>query len=177
MNIVLIGFALMAIFLLAILIYLLSMNKNIKKKNAKKSATPLLYVDISTMQFPKNIENMNSDSIHKATKVIFDSYKALGYANKSANSMDRIEWHSWQVSILLSFLKKDSSFYVTEDNQLLFHDAILRLNKVQINQELQKIYKKYSENVNIYKNRDDLSNDVTWTARDVSILLYTIINK
>ena len=79
--------------------------------------------------------------------------------------------------LILNFIKKDNSFFVSDDNYDLFHEVILELDKVQINHELQRIYKKYSENVNIYKNRDELSNDVIWTARDVSILLYTIINK
>lgn len=177
MHIVLIGFVIIAIVLVAVLVYLLSINKNIKKSTVKKSATPLMYVDISNMQFPKNIESMNSDALFKAIKVIFDSYKALGYANKSVSSMDKIEWHSWQLSIILNFIKKDNNFFVSDDNYDLFHEVILELDKVQINHELQRIYKKYSENVNIYKNRDELSNDVIWTARDVSILLYTIINK
>ena len=181
MSMALIGFiSIIVISLLFILFYLLSMINNKPKKignQFQKNMNIPTIVDLNTIQFPKNIEHMKFDSLSKATKVIFDSYKALGYANKLVSSMDRIEWHSWQLSIILNFIKKDNSFFVSDDNYDLFHEVILELDKVQINHELQRIYKKYSENVNIYKNRDELSNDVIWTARDVSILLYTIINK
>jgi hypothetical protein len=44
-----------------------------------------------------------------------------------------------------------------------------------MDQEIQRVIKKYSENVNIQKDRDELSKDVIWTAREVSIILYKII--
>ena len=174
MHIILIGFVIIAIVLVAVLVYLLSINKNIKKSTVKKSATPLMYVDISNMQFPKNIESMNSDALFKAIKVIFDSYKALDYVNKLPSSLDKIEWHTWQVSIILRYLKSKNKIFISSDN--LFHKVIEDLSESQIQQELEKICRKYFNNVNIYRSRDDLSKDVIWTAREVSIILYKILN-
>lgn len=181
MNVILIGFMIVGVFLIVILIYLLSMNKSMKKStkktNIQKNKISLLSLDIDDIQFPKNIENMDLNSLFKASKSIFDSYKALDYLNKSSSAMDKMEWHSWQLSILLYFLKKRNNLFISEKNDKLFHGVILQLNETQINQELQRIYRKYPENVDIYKNRDELSNDVMWTARDVSIILYKIINE
>ncbi|MBP7769540.1 MAG: hypothetical protein KA055_00295 [Aliarcobacter sp.] len=177
MNMILIGFVIIAIFLIVTLIYLLSINKNIKKQTTEKKTNYNIGIDIAAINFPKNIENMNYDALFKACKVIYDSYNALGYVNKSPSSIDKVEWHSWQLSMLLFFLQKDNNFFVSENNDKLFQSTILQLNETQIKQELQRIYNKYLENVNIYKNRDELSKDVIWTARDVSILLYKMINK
>ena len=44
-----------------------------------------------------------------------------------------------------------------------------------MDQEIQRVIKKYSENVNIQKDRDSLSKDVIWSVRDVSIILYEIM--
>ena len=50
------------------------------------------------MRFPKNIESMNINALSQACRVILDSYRALDYANKLPSAMDKIEWHTWQVS-------------------------------------------------------------------------------
>jgi competence protein ComGC len=178
MNIALVGFIIIVILLIIILIYLLTIKKNISNtanKNQVKMNIKLFEYDLNNIKFPKNIEQMNSDSLTKASKVIFDSYKSLDYANKVSSSLDKIEWHTWQVSIILYFLKTKGKYYISNDIRL-FHDVILELNENQIEQEMQRVCKKYMENIDIYKDRDYLSNQVIWSARDVSIILYKIIN-
>lgn len=176
MNIALIGFIVIVISLLLILFYLLTINNKPKKvgKELQKSNSYSQIADLNNIEFPKNIEHMRFDSLSKATKVIFDSYKALNYVNKLPSSLDRIEWHTWQVSIILRYLKSKNKIFITNDN--IFHTVILELNENQIDVELQKIYNKYVENVNIKKSRDDLSKDIIWSAREVSIILYKIMN-
>ena len=39
----------------------------------------------------------------------------------------------------------------------------------------ERILNKYWNNANVEKDRDTLSRDVIWTARDVSIILYEIL--
>jgi hypothetical protein len=179
MSIALTIFIIIVILLVIILIYLLSVNKNITagtNKKLVKNNTNLLIIDLDNIQFPKNIENMNSDALFKASKMIFDSHCSLDYSNKLPSSLDKIEWHTWQVSILLRFLKSKNKFFISNTNDKIFHDVILTLSETQMDQDMQRIYRKYLENVNIHKNRDDLSKDVIWAARDVSIILYRIIN-
>lgn len=178
MSMALIGFiSIIVISLLFILFYLLSMINNKPKKignEFQKNMNIPTIVDLNTIQFPKNIEHMKFDSLTKATKVIFDSYKALDYVNKLPSSLDKIEWHTWQVSIILRYLKSKNKIFITNDN--IFHTMILEFSESQIEQELQKIYKKYDNHVNIKRSRDDLSKDIIWSAREVSIILYKIIN-
>ena len=178
MSMALIGFiSLIVVSLLFILYYLLSMTNNKPKKignEFQKNKSISTVADLNSIEFPKNIEHMKFDSLSKATKVIFDSYKALNYVNKLPSSLDKIEWHTWQVSIILRYLKSKNKIFITNDN--IFHSVILELSESQIDLELQKIYNKYLNNVNIKKSRDDLSKDIIWSAREVSIILYKIIN-
>lgn len=176
MNMALIAFIVMLISLLLILFYLLTMNKNKPKKvkNELQNSNSSVITDLKSIAFPKNIEHMKFDSLSKATKAIFDSYKALDYINKLPSSLDKIEWHTWQVSILLRYLKNKNKIFISSDN--LFHSVIEELNETKIEQELQKIYRKYVNNVNIHRSRDDLSKDIIWTAREVSIILNKILN-
>ena len=41
-----------------------------------------------------------------------------------------------------------------------------------LNEAIKKIWKKYDRNVNVSLDRDALSNDIIWTSREVSTMLY-----
>ena len=118
---------------------------------------------------------MEYSSLSNACKSIFDSYKAVDYVNKSGHSLDKMEWHTWQISILLAFLRVYQEFVIPYEKNI-FHEIILNFNNSQIEMEMQKILKKYNDMVNIEKTRDDLSKDVIWTGKEVSIILYSIMN-
>ena len=123
---------------------------------------------------PKKIEEMNSYSLYQACKIITESYISLDYVNKPASFLDKIEWHSWQVSILIQFSKVDKDLVPPYD-VTLFNKMILGLSKDVVEREMQKIFRKYVNHVNIEKNRDELSKEIIWTAREVSLILYTIL--
>ena len=59
----------------------------------------------------------------------------------------------------------------------LFNKMILSLSSEVIEREMQKIFRKYVNHVNIEKNRDELSKEIIWTAREVSLILYSILKK
>ena len=177
MSMALIGFiSVIVVSLLFILYYLLSMTNSKPKKignEFQRNMSASAIADLNSIEFPKNIEHMRFDSLSKATKVIFDSYKALNYVNKLPSSLDRIEWHTWQVSILLYFLKTQNGLTVSDN---IFPSTILDLGLNNKEQEIQRILKKYIENVNIQKDRDSLSKEIIWNAKEVSIILFKILN-
>lgn len=172
MNIVLIGAFTIIILLLVILIYVLNANKNVNSIELKNKNQ---MIKLDDLMFPKNVEQMDRTAVTQACKVIVDSYKALDYANKMPNHLDRIEWHTWQVSILLYFFKTQNSLSIS-NNHKIFHETTLELSVDNKEQEFQKILKKYIENANIQKDRDTLSKDIIWSAREVSIILFKILN-
>lgn len=162
------------IIVLIVLILALNKKDNNKKINKVQIQSENIKTNLKDIELPKNIEQMNAVVLSQACKVIIDSYKALDYANKLPSAMDKVEWHSWQLSMLLKFLKINGSLNLF-DNKKMFHSSIINLSKISIEQDIQKIYKKYIDRVNIQRDRDTLSKDVIWTAREVSILLYKIL--
>ena len=178
MSIYVIGFIVIILILLALLFYVITNtedNDNTKKTN-KSQSNNSSKVSLNELNFPKNIENMNSVVLNKACKVIFDSYRALDYVSKTPNAMDKIEWHTWQVSILLYALKTNGVIFTFDINKL-FHKSILERPEEQKEQDIQKILKKYKNRASIEKSRDELSRDVIWTARDVSIILLELLRR
>lgn len=181
MNVYLIGFIVIVAILLTLLFYLIMNTKESekpKKTNYKVPSNNInnSKIDLYDLNFPKNIESMNGMILSKACKVITDSYKALDYANKMPNAMDKIEWHTWQVSILL-FALKTNGINLAVDTDRLFHESILKTPEEQKEQDIQRILRKYRDRASIEKSRDELSRDVIWTARDVSIILLELLRK
>lgn len=167
MNIFFLGL-IVVVLLIIVLIFVLSKNEN------PKIVIHDHKIIFDEMQLPKKIENLDYSSLLQASKVIFDSFKALNYVNKEAGDLDRLEWHTWQVSLLLAFMKVYSKFFVAYDKSL-FHNVILDLSEKDMDFEMQKIFKKYTNHVNIDRTRDDLSRDIIWSARDVSIIFYSMM--
>lgn len=177
MHFAIIGIIIVAILLLIVLIYLLMNDKkNIEKPNIKVNTPSLKIIKLDEMRFPKNIESMNINALSQACRVILDSYRALDYANKLPSAMDKIEWHTWQVSLLLYFLKTKNRLSIYNSDRF-FHITILELSEEHRKHDIQRILNKYWNNANIEKDRDTLSRDVIWTARDVSIILYEILKE
>ncbi|MGE0050021.1 MAG: hypothetical protein AB7S49_00725 [Arcobacter sp.] len=176
MHLTIIGIVIIiTILLLIILIYLLMNNENsTNPTNKKEMVQSIKIVKLEEIKFPKNVEKMNINALSKACRVILDSYRALDYVSKLPSAMDKIEWHTWQVSILLHFLKTDGKLTVSNSDNF-FHITILELRDELRKQDMQRILNKYLNNANIEKDRDTLSRDVIWTARDVSIILYEIL--
>ena len=177
MNMVFLGIGVLIVLLIIIIvIFLLSGDKKKPQSTVKHNSNINSSIKLSDLKFPSKIEEINTYSLFQATKIIIDSYNAMEYLKKTPNSMDKMEWHTWQFSILLKFLKENKEFILPYDMNI-FHSVILNFSKEDINKELQKIFTKYNNNVDITKNRDHLSKDTIWSGMDVSVILYMILSK
>ena len=166
---------LIVLLIIIVVILLLTSDKKIQS-NVNHDIKTNSLIKLSDLKFPLKIEEIKGYSLFQASKIIIDSYNAMEYLKKSPNSLDKIEWHTWQFSILLKFLKENKEFKSPYDKSL-FHNVILNFSKEDINKELQKIFTRYINNVDITKNRDDLSKNIIWSGMDVSIILYMILTK
>lgn len=177
MNMVFLGIGVLIVLLIiVIVIFLLSEDKKKTSSSVKHNNKVNASIKLTDLKFPSKIEEISTYSLFQATKIIVDSYNAMEYLKKTPNSMDKMEWHTWQFSILLKFLKENKEFILPYDMNI-FHSVILNFSKEDINKELQKIFTKYNNNVDITKNRDHLSKDTIWSGMDVSVILYMILSK
>ncbi len=175
MNMFFLIIAALVVLLVVVVIVILIKGDNSKPKNTINKIDINSKISIKDIEFPKNIVDMSSSSLSQIVKSLFDTYKALGYSNKSGNALEKQEWHSWQVSMLLVFLKVYQNFFVPHEKDI-FHSSILNLDNEQMQNDMQKIFRKYVNNVNPKKSRDALSNEVIWSAREVSLILYSIMS-
>lgn len=157
-----------AVLLLVLLLKINSKDENIEKSSDNGISKGLLLNDIL---LPKKISQIDHFSLSKASKQVFESFKALDYASKPSAKLDKIEWHTWQVSLLIAMIKAKKGFFVPS-NDSLFHEVILSSTKNSIVETTQRIIDKYNNHIDINKSRDELSQDILWSSKEVSILFY-----
>lgn len=156
--------AIISMFLVVLIVtfFIFNNKKPIKKKEKN--------IDIEDLFFPKEISNLDRKALVGSIKIISDSFRCLEYSKKGPSLIDKKEWHSWQVSLLLCSLKNYIPLYLSDLNDII-PKSILSLSEKEKKEELERIYKKYYEKVDITKKRDDLSKDIVWSAREVSFIL------
>jgi hypothetical protein len=175
MNMLLLAIILILLVICVILIILL-IRRNTQEVVENNSSTnlPEKNIDIIDIQIPKKIEEMGHHLLFQSCLKVFESFKALDYASKSEKILDNIEWHSWQISLLIALLQSDKDFFIPSMKKV-FHPSILNRSSSTIENDMQKILKKYEDNVNILKSRDDLSKDIIWSCKEVSIIFYYMV--
>ena len=176
MNMIFFIIGVLIVLLIVIIVIFLLIGDKKTQSSVNHEVNSNSALKLSDLKFPTKIEEINGYSLFQASKIIVDSYNAMEYRKKTPNSLDKIEWHTWQFSILLKFLKENKEFILPYDINL-FHTVILNLSKEEMNKELQKIFTKYINNVDVTKNRDELSKNIIWSGIDVSIILYMILTK
>ncbi len=170
-NMLLIGIIILLLAICIFLVILLMKKKSTNQTNKSDLIKEDFSKDEKKLIFPKKIEEMGYHSLVKSCVIIFDSFKALNYSKKNEKILSNVEWHSWQISLLLSLLQRDGDLFVP-DIKSIIHQSIIDRSLNYLESEIKKIENKYYENVNISKSRDDLSKDVIWTVKEVSIIFY-----
>lgn len=179
-SLIMIGLLLLIIvILLALVISILSKgNKtktNVKKERIKasssKSSVSSSLPSTKSIYFPANIEKLSSKELYFITKKIYESYRYFDYKNMEDHDLDKKEWHSWQISILLKVYKMGDDYYIGNKDEV-FHSSLLNASEKKINLMMDRIIKRYEKTVNIDAGKDKLSKEYEWSNMDASVIFY-----
>lgn len=163
--------------IICVILLILLLKKGNKSKNFERYSTDYetRQLDIFSIKFPKKIDEMGHHLLFQACVKVFESFKALEYSKKSDHVLNNYEWHTWQISLLLSLIQRDQDFFIPNPKNL-FHEVILSKSLKSIKNDFDTILVKYEENVNLNKSRDELCKELIWSAKEVSIIFYYMLN-
>lgn len=177
MNIILL-IAIVILLVICIVLVILLFKKNKNKNNSEIKETNEVTLDkkinLLDLQIPRKIQDMGPHLLFQSCVKVFDSFKVLDYVNQAEKKLDDIEWHSWQISLLLALLQTDKEFFIPNPKKVI-HSSIFNRPHDYVENEMQKILNKYEANVDISKSRDELSKDVIWSCKEVSIIFYYML--
>ena len=146
-------------------------NKNIKNiKNIKKINKNL---SINHIKLPFAIDRMKHNELTKAFEVISDTFIFLEYSKKTTDEITIKEWHTWQISILLKYLSTKRIYKLDKDLNI-FPTEIKSLSQKHLEGEVNLILNRYLHEVDIHLSKNELCQEINWTARDVALILRTI---
>ena len=171
------------VFLLIVIVSLLVLlisNLSKKSKAIKKSDISSEEMKISmpktfNLFLPPKVENISNSELHEIVKKIFDTFKYIDYKNMSMNELDKKEWHSWQISIMLLMYKRNQEFFISNQEKY-FHLILLNSNENDMKSLMTTIIKKYNNKIEENKSKDELCKDYIWTNREASIIFYFLAN-
>lgn len=166
------------ILLLIIVIVLISKSGNTKKQTLKHESRRNERIPMPSslgVFLPPNIEKIGKREIDGIVRNIFGSYKYFDYKSMSMDELDKKEWHSWQVSLLLLCFKHDEEFFIPNQEDF-FHPFLMKATENDVKSFMNSILKKYKNYVEINKTKDQLCKDYIWSNKDVSIIFYFLTN-
>lgn len=182
MNLILVVFVLLVIILVCVIYIFILLNKKSnnsanstiedKKNDEYKSRGKV--VDLKNLVLPIKIKELNSHTLFQSCVSVYDSFKALDYNKKAERKLDVLEWHNWQVSMLLALMKEHKNIFIPQPNKV-FHQMILEMSEEQLESEFKRILIKYENSTDFRKSREDLREQIIWSAREVSIIFYFML--
>lgn len=173
-----------AILILLIIVISLLLKNNKSEKSQKKerikadfskSSVVSSLPSIKAVEFPINIEKLPSDELYHITNKIYESYRYFDYKNMELEDLEKKEWHTWQISILLKVYKMGDDYYIGNKDEV-FHNSLLNASEEKINLMMDRIIKHYVNSVDIYAGKDKLSREYKWSNMDVSVIFYFLSN-
>ncbi|XPV67703.1 MAG: hypothetical protein ACNI25_10290 [Halarcobacter sp.] len=168
------------LFVVVLIVFFILLKKNKKSVNKKSYVVKNTPIDIPMpssigLWLPKNIEDISKYNLRGIVKKVYDAYTVFDYKNMSLNSLDKKEWHTWQVSLVLMLFKYDEEFFIPNQEEV-FHDFLLKADKNSIKSLMNGILRKYKTNVDINASKDFLSKEYIWSNREISIIFYFLAN-
>ncbi len=161
----------LVIFISIVLMLIISKpKKKIVKQKIRQDINESL-PNVYKINLPKQINKINDKEITNIAKKVYDIFLKFSYKDLDLVKLDKKEWHTWQVSILLMMYKHNKDLYIPKP-EFIFHKFFINSSDEQIKTMMKSILKKYKMQVNILYSRDILSKEFIWTSRDMSIIFY-----
>lgn len=164
------------VILLIIVISLLNKKEPVQKNTIVRKVDE--YIPLPTtynLFLPVNIEKIGKNELPGIVKKVFNSYKYFDYKSMNINDLEKKEWHTWQVSLMLKAYKENEDFFIAGQEDI-FHSFLLNSNENDIKSLMRDVMKKYNNYVNIRDTKDALCKEYIWTNKDVSIIFYFLAN-
>ena len=126
---------------------------------------------IREVAIPITIAAMDKDIVRDIVKKILETYRALEYYKKDLNDLNKTEWHSWQFSVLLKYLKDGQDLIIPYSYEY-FHEDTLSRSKKELESRIAFILESYEARTTVDASREFLCNEIVWTANEVGTILY-----
>jgi len=149
----------------------ITISKVFKSVKLKKRDYDPEIISIDDIIMPTIYKDIDFMITNAEIKTELQTYKSLGYRFKKEKELEILEYHSYQIGIMLNALRLDIDLKIPKI-QNYFHKNILSLEKRTIHSKVSDIIKKYNNIVNKISSANMLKKDLVFTPLEASYLLY-----
>jgi hypothetical protein len=127
-------------------------------------------ISIDDIELPIVYKSLDEHRVMRDMKSELETFKSLGYRFKKSNELTVLEYHSFQIGILLQAMKFGFDLKV-KGNANYFPESIYKLDHHTIQAKVFDIIKKYDREVDKMASEMILRDDMLWTPIEASYLL------
>ena len=127
-------------------------------------------MSIEDIHLPRVFKQLERDELRRLVKDEIDTFKALDYKNKPDDQLTKPEYHSWQMGVVLQFLKNDMVYLYNQIDSILPSKTVY-ITKKNLHIKVFDIVYHYDHEVKKDLLVEELKQDVRWSAQDMAYLL------
>jgi hypothetical protein len=127
-------------------------------------------MSIEDINLPESLMRVSFEPIQKIIENEVSIYKSLGYKDKPMEKLKVPEYHSYQIGILLRYIKEDRVFLIHNLKELV-PSFILGASIKELHIKIFDIVYRYDLGVNKELTIEDLKKQLKWTPREMGYIL------
>lgn len=127
-------------------------------------------MSIEDISLPAALMNLDIEDVKNMIEQEVSTYKSLGYKNKTLDQLKAIEYHSYQIGLMLRFIKEDRVFLMPTIDEFM-PSFITGATRNQLHIKVFDIVYRYDLGVDKSKQIVDLEKEIKWTPREAGYLL------
>ena len=127
-------------------------------------------LSIEDISLPTTFRSINTDKLKEVVQEELTTYKSMNYRNQPLEQLKDPEYHSYQIGLLLCYIKKDLVYFIPEPKDILPSD-VLYITKKQLHIKVFNIVHKYDNEIEKDVLKEEMSNQYNWSPIDAAYLL------
>ena len=126
-------------------------------------------MSIEDISLPKALMNLDIEDIKNMIEKEVATFKSLDYKNKTLDQLKVSEYHSYQIGIMLRYIKEERVFLIPKIDELI-PSFIMGATRQQLHIKVFDIVYRYDLGVNKEQSLEELKKEIKWTPREAGYL-------
>lgn len=127
-------------------------------------------MSIEDISLPYTLMNLDPADIKNMIEKEITTFKSLGYKNKTLEQLKISEYHSYQIGLMLRYIKEERVFFISNIEKMV-PNFIMGTTKQQLHIKVFDIVYRYDLGVNKNMSLEELEKEIKWTPKEAAYLL------
>jgi len=127
-------------------------------------------MSIEDISLPHCIMELDIANIQSIIEKEVSTFKSLGYINKTLEQLSIEEYHSYQIGMILRYIKEDRVLLISNIDEIV-PSFVMGTVKRQLHNKVFDLVYRYDLSVNKMMTTEELTNETKWTPREMAYLL------